>query len=325
MEMKLDHEGNPKQITLEEFQKLAAKNDFLDRVMTEAQIAYRIKSFWTSLSKRAENGQKQKCSLYASDVKGSLFSKDLEVWNIDRFKPKESLIHKMKEDDWMEGIHRSYLYIGTRDSLFSFHVEDWNLNSISFLHCGAPKVWYAVAEKDGAAFEELCKQGLQDYVACDQPMRHKTVFINRKLLHHAEFNVTEIIRKPDQIVITWGGAYHGGFNTGFNVAEASNFASEEWREVGLKYADCKFNVADVLKLRGPRENKYKPRKKFVKYKAQECYYCKKMFGRPSNLRHHIKYVHEPTETYECVWCSIKMSYRRKGDLVKHIQKTHMTN
>lgn len=183
-------------ISINEFQELAAKKESLFIKMRESQIHNKIEAFWKDLPKRADEGDKQKRLFYASDVEDFLFSHRLpgKHWNINKFTGRESLIHSMQKKLWMAGIHESFLYIGTNFTTFSFHVEDHNLNSISFLHHGAPKVWYAIAEKDRAAFEELCNGGLDAdlYEGCDQPMRHKTVFVDRKLLEEAKFTVTEV-------------------------------------------------------------------------------------------------------------------------------------
>lgn len=64
----------------------------------------------------------------------------------------------MSDSEEWPGITNSYLYIGTRYSWFTFHVEDMNLNSISFNRRGASKVWDAIAEKDSDELEKLCKE-----------------------------------------------------------------------------------------------------------------------------------------------------------------------
>lgn len=161
--------------------------------MNPIQIEQRLNSFWSSLSRRAKN-KNQKRPLYASDVNGSLFSDQLKSWNINQFQSHESEFHKRVTTEKMDGIHSSYLYIGTRDTTFQWHVEDGHLNSVSYLHYGAPKVWLTVKEEDLPRFETLCDVYLEgsNYDGCDQPLRHKTIFLSRELLEKARFVVTEV-------------------------------------------------------------------------------------------------------------------------------------
>lgn len=40
------------------------------------------------------------------------------------------------------------------------------------------------------------------------------------------------------MMVVWPGAYHSGINSGWNLAEAMNFATEDWIEEGRKYQPC---------------------------------------------------------------------------------------
>ncbi len=39
-------------------------------------------------------------------------------------------------------------------------------------------------------------------------------------------------------MITFPMGYHAGFNTGFNIAESTNFATERWVEYGKRCVRC---------------------------------------------------------------------------------------
>lgn len=177
-------------LTIEEYKELVMNEDPNDKpfnIECKHEIEKKMKSIWSTIKTRSP--------IYASDVEGSLFPETMKRWNINKFTSDDPLLHEMNEDEWMDGIHYSFLYVGSKGSLFSFHVEDQNLNSISYLHEGAPKVWYGVSAEFGPQFEDLmmkAKDPNDMYAECDKPMRHKTIFIDRKLLENAEFNVTEV-------------------------------------------------------------------------------------------------------------------------------------
>lgn len=45
---------------------------------------------------------------------------------------------------------------------------------------------------------------------------------------HKDLKISRIEHHPGEIMIVFGGAYHEGFNLGFNIAEAVNYATVDW-------------------------------------------------------------------------------------------------
>jgi len=112
--------------------------------------------------------------------------------------------------------------------MFGWHKEDLDLYSISYLHSGKPKFWYCIPRHEEAKLESFAKTHFADsYSKCNEFMRHKTVLINPYILknHYKDIEIHKMIHNPGEFMITFGGTYHAGFNWGFNIAEAVNFAT----------------------------------------------------------------------------------------------------
>jgi hypothetical protein len=66
--------------------------------------------------------------------------------------------------------------------------------------------------------------------------------------------VYKVVQHAHEIIITFPGAYHQGYNTGFNLAESVNFATESWLEFAKRAGFCEcveYSVQmDVEKLFG---------------------------------------------------------------------------
>lgn len=133
-----------------------------------------------------------------------------------------------------------WVYFGSSLSAFCWHVEDHALYSINFLHKGANKIWYGVPSSRLADFESAMIDAFPKLFKADPRLLHRLVthLSPRELLKRG-ISVCRIDHKPGSFVITFPNGYHGGFNCGWNCAEAVNFAPPDWLPFGsdviLKY------------------------------------------------------------------------------------------
>lgn len=113
--------------------------------------------------------------------------------------------------------------------------------SVNFNHHGAPKFWYCIGRRDYRKFEAYVKDTFpENFLECSQFLRHKTTIINPYFLKNElpDINITKICQNPGEFVVTMNSGYHAGFNLGFNIAEAVNFATPDWLPEFPKFKSC---------------------------------------------------------------------------------------
>ncbi len=213
-------------------------------LMSDEQMDLLARKFWRRLGPTMES------SKYGADMEGSLFDGDEACgWNVDQLdsclqllladvnnKDLEELKNKKltEEDFRMPGVTSAYLYFGMWASVFCAHTEDMNLLSINYLHAGAPKYWYAISPKDSGRFESLMASLFSHQSStCKEFLRHKRSLVSPSILTKAGIEYTTQVQRAGDIIITYPGSYHFGFNTGFNIAESTNFAGEYMAFVGV--------------------------------------------------------------------------------------------
>ena len=84
----------------------------------------------------------------------------------------------------------------------------------------------------------LSMNGAHQHHKCNQFLRHKTAMFSPSKLREVGIEVTTCVQEAGEIVITFPGAYHAGFNHGFNIAESTNFATPRWFEIGRQAKRC---------------------------------------------------------------------------------------
>mmetsp|Transcript_29395 Transcript_29395/g.44866 ORF Transcript_29395/g.44866 Transcript_29395/m.44866 type:complete len:726 (-) Transcript_29395:250-2427(-) len=199
------------------------------------------RKFWKRLGPTMESSQ------YGADMEGTLFDgAEACGWNVDQLESCLGLLeadYKYSGDIdkpfRLPGVTSAYLYFGMWASVFSAHTEDMNLLSINYLHAGAPKYWYAIAQEDSGRFESLMASMFSHQsTTCSEFLRHKRSLLSPNILTKAGISYTTQVQRQGDIVITFPGSYHFGFNTGFNCAESTNFAVPEWVPMGEKANIC---------------------------------------------------------------------------------------
>lgn len=176
--------------------------------------------------------------IYGADIAGSLMDEECEEWNIRRL---DTLLTRALAAKGVSipGVISPYLYFGMWRSFFAWHTEDMDLYSMNYLHFGAPKTWYCVPPAHRRRFETVA-QGLAPdlFRSCKEFLRHKELMISPTLLKQHNIPLLTMEQQPREWVINYPGAYHAGFNQGYNCAESTNFATKEWIAIGAQARPC---------------------------------------------------------------------------------------
>ncbi|KAA6416700.1 MAG: lysine-specific demethylase 5C-like, partial [Trebouxia sp. A1-2] len=169
-------------------------------------------------------------------IKGSSNSPYAEHgWNLNNLPKLDGTYGSMLRhiEESIPGVVVPWMYIGMMFSSFCWHIEDHMFYSINYHHWGDAKKWYGVPGSAGHIFEEAFRKALPGHFE-RQPdlLFHLTTLLSPRILHQYDVPVYSATQHEGEFVITFPNAYHGGFNMGFNCAEAVNFAPADWFRFG---------------------------------------------------------------------------------------------
>ena len=157
----------------------AVPDDFPDA----ADVARRAADFWRTIGPN----EGQPAPEYGADVDASIFAGEDESagsgWNLHGMPSCRLRPFLARLGASMPGVNRGMLYFGAPRAFFAWHVEDANLYSINYLHCGAPKSWYALSPERSRVFERLAGDHFPEAQSqCRDFLRHKNTLLTPQLV-----------------------------------------------------------------------------------------------------------------------------------------------
>ncbi|KAK4363630.1 hypothetical protein RND71_018871 [Anisodus tanguticus] len=120
------------------------------------------------------------------------------------------------------------LSIGMCFSSNPWRIEDHHLYLLSYIHFGAPKIFYGVPGSYRCKFEEAVKKHLPQLSAHPCLLHNLGTQFSPSILTSEGIPVYRCVQNPKEFVLILPGAYHADFNSGFNCYEAVNFAPFDW-------------------------------------------------------------------------------------------------
>jgi hypothetical protein len=195
------------------------------------ELAQTEEEYWAHVAERSSQPAMTDAAmvaLYGCDVKRSLFPPQFrDPWNLNSL---ESLFTRGGgRHVAIPGVDRPYLYFGTRFSTFALHTEDLELFSVNYHWFGAPKIWYTAAPRDFHRVRDTCAKMFPSLrKEDDEFMRFKQCIVHPGLLMQAGCSMSKAVQEPGDWIVTFPNGFHGGFNAGWNCAEAINMCTEDW-------------------------------------------------------------------------------------------------
>jgi len=150
---------------------------------------------------------------------------DFSILKANFFKNSLLQFTKREREKQISGITIPWFYFGMIFSSFCWHTEDLYLYSLNYLHDGSPKIWYGIPIRDKEKMDEYIKSKYYGILLKQPDLIHRlTVHIDPIELRANGINVFRVVQNPGDMILTLPKAYHTGFSTGLNMAEAINLS-----------------------------------------------------------------------------------------------------
>ncbi|KAL2934840.1 hypothetical protein RDABS01_017959 [Bienertia sinuspersici] len=125
------------------------------------------------------------------------------------------------------------LHMGMCFSCLPWTVEEHHLYKLQYLHLGAPRIWYSTPGCDSCKFEAIVKKHMSDSTEHIELLQRSVRQLSPGTLKSEGIPVYRCIQRPGEFILFLPGAYHSGFDCGFNCSASVVFAPLEWLPHGL--------------------------------------------------------------------------------------------
>ena len=116
-----------------------------------------------------------------------------------------------------------------------FDFKQLLVDSGIIVHWGEPKTWYGIPASHADKAESVMHESASELFEAQPDLLHHIVTtMNPNVLQSHGVPVYRMDQEAGEFIITFSRAYHAGFNHGFNLAEAVNFAPPDWLPIGRR-------------------------------------------------------------------------------------------
>ncbi|RGP79344.1 lysine-specific demethylase 4b [Fusarium longipes] len=186
-------------------------------------------------------------------IRNVRYRADVPAWTPEQRReagvPEQSPIYPLKGDKLdktkaiIPGIHTPYVYESGPHfgASFQIHAEDFRLVSLNHLYQGR-KIWIVVP----STAVDIAEEALGRKGKCSQFMRHRAEFFFPQKLEKLGIPFRIVDQRPGETIVILPDAYHEGFSTGYSIAEAKNYADDDWTTETYQECEVKCKLATMI-------------------------------------------------------------------------------
>ena len=154
----------------------------------------------------------------------NFYLSDSPIWNFSPIKshPDTDLI---KNNKHKQEIFNALTFWGSAGSAFALHDEPDKVCSINYLHPidgTHAKFWICFTILDSFKLKAYLKKRFDHlFEYCENYLRHSSLLFHPKILQELDITYYHGLQMPGDIIVTFSGGLHMGYNMGVNLAEVS--------------------------------------------------------------------------------------------------------